>query len=112
MMQQTRDQFWKVVSICSCDFCVEQTYLKTADKRVGDVVLEEMAPLVVYAGPAPHVFVVVVRFTLVEDCCSDGPHDDAENEEANSEDGVVGSDFLSPIVAPSEVCNHNNNGHE
>jgi hypothetical protein len=89
-----------------------RAYLKTADERIRNVVLEEMASLVVYARPAPHVLVVVLRFALVEDCCSDGPHDDAEDEEANSEDGIVCGDFLGSIVTSLEVCNHDNHRHE
>jgi hypothetical protein len=90
----------------------KKAYLETADKRIGNVILEEMSPLVVHAGPAPHVFVVVLRFTLVEYRCTDCPHDDAEDEEANCEDGIVSCDFLGSIMASFEVCNHNNNGHD
>lgn len=35
-----------------------------------------------------------MRFTLVEDSGTDNPHDDAEDEESNGEDGVVCGDFL------------------
>ena len=86
-----------------------KTYLKTADERIGDVILEKMSSLVVYARPAPHVLVVVVRFALVEDRCSNGPHDDAEDEESNGEDSIVGCYFLGSIVATSEVGNHDDN---
>jgi hypothetical protein len=90
----------------------KKAYLETADKRIGNVILEEMSSLVVHARPAPHVFVVVLRFTLVENSGTDCPHDDAEDEKANGEDGIVSCDFLGSIMASSEVCNHNNDGHD
>jgi hypothetical protein len=71
-----------------------------------------MSSLIVYARPAPHVFVVVLRFALVEDSCADGPHDDAEDEETNGKDGIVSCYFFGSIVASSGVCNHNDNGHD
>jgi hypothetical protein len=90
----------------------KRAYLKTADKRIGNVILEEMSSLVVYARPAPHVFIVVLRFTLVEDSCADSPHDDAEDEETNSEDSIVSCYFFGPIMASSGVCNHDHDGHD
>lgn len=86
--------------------------LKTADKCIGDVIFEEMSALVVDTRPAPHVLVVVLRFTLVQYGCSHSPHDDAEDEESNGEDGIVGCHFLGSIMAASEVGNHNDNGHD
>jgi hypothetical protein len=90
----------------------ESAYLKTADKRIGDVFFEQVASLVVYARPAPHVLVVVLGFTLVENRCSNSPHDDAEDEETNSEDSVVGCHLLGSMVTSSCVGDHNNDRHE
>jgi hypothetical protein len=83
--------------------------LKTADKRVGNVIFEEVSSLVVNARPTPHVFIVVVRFTLIQNRGSNSPHDNAEDEESNGEDGVVSCHFLGSIVASSEVCDHDDN---
>lgn len=71
-----------------------------------------MSSLIVNAGPTPHIFVVVLRFALVEDSCSYSPHDDAENEEANGEDSIVSSHFLCSTMATSAVSDHDNDGHE
>ena len=70
-----------------------------------------MSPLVVYTGPTPHVFIIVLCFALVEDSCTYGPHDDAEDEETNGEDGVVGCHFLGPVMASSEVRDHDSDRH-
>ena len=87
-------------------------YLKAADEGVGDVILEKMSPFVVHARPTPHIFVVVLCFALVENSCSYCPHDDAEDEESNGEDGVIGSNFLCSMMATSAISDHNNDGHE
>jgi hypothetical protein len=87
-------------------------YLKTADKGVGDVILEEVSSLVVYARPTPHVLVVVLRFTLVKYGCTDGPHDDAEDKEPYSEDGVVSSDLFGSFVASFPVGDDDDDGHD
>jgi hypothetical protein len=88
-----------------------RTYLKTAHERVGNVIFEEVSSLIVNAGPTPHILVVVILFALIQDRGSNRPHDDAEDEESNGEDGVVGCHFLSSIVASSEVCDHDDNRH-
>lgn len=102
MMQQTRDQF------CSCQQCACKvdhgcTHLKTTDKTVRNVILEEVSSLVVYTGPTPHVFVVAIRFALVEDGGSNSPHDDAEHEKGNGKDGVIRGDFLCLSMASFPV---------
>lgn len=86
--------------------------LKSANKCIGNVVLEDMSSGIVYARPAPHVFVVVLRFTLIENGCSDSPHNDAEDEETNGEDSVVGGYFFGSIVTSSKVGNHNDDRHD
>ena len=91
---------------------VKLTNLKTADKAISNVILEKMSSLVVDARPAPHVLVVVLRFTLVEDCCTHGPHDDAEDEESNGEDGVVGGDLFGFPMASSPVGDDDDDGHD
>ena len=71
-----------------------------------------MTPLVVDARPAPHVFIVILRFALVEDSRTYSPHDDAEDEETDGEYGVVGCYFLGSIVTSSEIRNHNYDRHD
>ena len=79
------------------------TYLEATDEIVMDFVLEEGAALVVIASPSPHVLPVTVGFTCVEDDGSHDPHDGAEDEEADSEGGVVDSGFLCPVMTASPV---------
>jgi hypothetical protein len=98
--------------MCAHRFVWKKAYLKAANKRIRNVILEEMSSLVVHARPAPHVFVVVLCFTLVQNSSTNSPHDDAEDEEANGEDSVVSCYFFGPIVASSKVCNHDNDGHD
>lgn len=43
---------------------------------------------------------------MVEECGADGPHDDAENEETNGEDGVIGCDLLRSVVSFPRICDH------
>lgn len=78
-------------------------YLKTADEAIGNVILEKVTSFVVNTRPTPHVFVVVLRFTLVEDGCTYGPHNDAEDEEADGKDCVVGGHLLGSMVTSSPV---------
>ena len=78
-------------------------YLKTADEAIGNVILEKVTSLVVNARPTPHIFVVVLRFTLVEDGCTDGPHDDAEDEEADGKDCVVSGHLLGSMMTSSPI---------
>ena len=71
-----------------------------------------MSSLVVNTGPAPHVFVVVLRFTLVEDGSTDTPHDDAEYEECNSKDSVVSGNLFGSMVTSSPVGDDDEDGHD
>lgn len=86
--------------------------LQTADKAVGNVVLKEMSSFVVHAGPTPHVLVVVLGFALVEYSRTYGPHDDAEDEESDSKDSVVSSDFLCFPVTAFPVGDDDNDGDD
>jgi hypothetical protein len=49
---------------------------------------------------------------LIENCCTHSPHDDAEDEESDGEDGIVGGDFFGSVVATSTISNHDNNRHD
>lgn len=86
-------------------------YLKTADEAIGDVILEQMSSFVVYTRPSPHVLVIIGCFALIEDGCTNGPHDDAEDEESDGEDGVVSCDFLCAAVTSFPVGNNDDDGH-
>jgi hypothetical protein len=90
---------------------VISAYLKTADKGIGNVILEEMSSLVVHARPSPHVLVVVLPFTLVEDRGTYSPHDDAEDEESDSKDSVVSSNLFGSFVASFPVGDDDDNRH-
>ena len=70
-----------------------------------------MSSFVVDTRPTPHVLVVVLRFALIEYSCTHSPHDDAEDEESNGEDSIVGCDLFGAVVPSSEVCSHDRNRH-
>ena len=86
--------------------------MKTADKAISDIILKEVSSRVVDAGPAPHVFVVVPQFALIEDGGSNCPHDDAKYEEGHGKDGVVRGDFLGLVMASSPVGDDHNDRHD
>lgn len=88
------------------------THLKAADEGIGDIVLEEMSSFIVDARPAPHIFVVVLRFTLIEYCCTYSPHDDTEDEESNGEDSVVSGNLFGSVMAMSTVGDHDDDRHQ
>ena len=90
----------------------KSAYLKAADEAIRNIVLEKVSSLVVYAGPTPHVLVVVLRFALVESGCTHSPHDNAENEESDGEDCVVGGYLLCFVVPTSPIGDHYNDGHD
>lgn len=71
-----------------------------------------MSSLVVNAGPTPHVFVVVLRFALVEYGCTNTPHDDAKDEESNSKDSVVCRNLFSSMVTSSPVGDDDKDRHD
>lgn len=71
-----------------------------------------MSSLIVHAGPTPHIFVVVLRFALVESGGTDTPHDNTEYEECNSEDSVVSGDLFGSMVTSSPVGDDDDDGHE
>lgn len=82
------------------DAAYECPILKAAGESIGDIVFEEMTPLVIHARPAPHVLAIALGFALVEDTGANCPHDDAENEEGDGEYGVVsGHLFCSPVTS-------------
>lgn len=70
-----------------------------------------MSSLVVNARPAPHILVVVLRFTLVERGCTNTPHDDTEDEKPDSKDCVVRGNLFSPMMTSSPVGDDDEDGH-
>lgn len=80
------------------------TYLKSANQRIIHLVLKQLTPLVVDARPAPHILIIAVVLRALQDAGRDTPHHDAEDEEADSEDGIVHGRFLRSSVAASPVC--------
>jgi hypothetical protein len=88
------------------------TYLETADEIVRDIILEKSFACVVLAAPAPDVLAATIYFALVQDCCANTPHNDAEDEESNCECGVVDSDFLRSSVPASPVAIEDDHTHK
>lgn len=78
-------------------------YLKSANKSIINVFLEGLLSLSVFASPPPHIFGVAVLFAFIEYCSANGPHDDAEDKESNSEDSVVDCGLLRSPMASSPV---------
>lgn len=79
----------------------EDIYLKSADEGIVDVLLEEIFPFAILARPAPHVFTVAVPPAFIQYRCANCPHDNAEDEEPDSKDGVVDRGlFGSSVTAP------------
>jgi hypothetical protein len=79
------------------------THLKTAHQSIIDLLREESTAFVVHAGPAPDVFIVaIVPGTLKYTSC-ESPHDDVEDEEPNSEHGVVDGCLLGSVVSTTPV---------
>jgi hypothetical protein len=74
--------------------------------------LEELFPPVVLARPAPDVLALSTLFTSLQDTSADAPHDDAEDEEANRNDCIVNTDFLSPLVTTSPIAIKHHNRKE
>lgn len=65
--------------------------------------LEERFPPAVFTTPSPHVLRVAVSPGFIQYGGANGPHDDAEDEEADGEDSVVDSGFLGSSMTATEV---------
>ena len=78
-------------------------YLEPADEGIVYFVLEECAPLVIVASPAPHILAIAVCAAGVQHDGADDPHDGAEDEEADCEGGVVDRRLLRTVVAAAPV---------
>ena len=89
-----------------------ESYLKSASQIVRDVILEKSLASVVLAAPAPDILAITIRLALVQDCQTNSPHDDAEDEEAHSEGGVIDCDLLGPSVTTSVVTPEDNERHK
>ena len=90
----------------------ENAHLKPANQVIRNVVLEEFAPLVVLAAPAPHVLAIASLSALVENAGADAPHDNAEDEERDGKGGIVHSYLFSTSVATSPPRIKDAQGHE
>lgn len=106
-MQQIKDQDCRKVSKVKIDG-VSGAYLKSADQRIVHLVLKQLASLVVHARPAPHILISAGVLRTLKDTSSNAPHDDTEDEEANSKDGVIYSSLLRSSVAsfPVRIKDH------
>lgn len=79
------------------------TYLHAAYEVEIDLILVNIFPFPVLAGPAPNVLRVAVVSAMGENSSANGPHDDAEGEEGDGEESVIDCRLFSPSMAPSEV---------
>ena len=73
---------------------------------VVDVVLEELAAVIVLARPAPQVLPARVIAALDKNSSSDSPHDDGEDEGANSKYRPVYRQLLRAVVPTPPVRVH------
>lgn len=85
------------------DAADECPILHAADKGIANIVLEQFAPFIVFAAPAPYILPIAVVSATVQDCSTDSPHDDAESEEEDCKDGVIDGGFLGAFVTSSPV---------
>ena len=82
---------------------MKRTDLKSAHQRIVDFFLEQLAPGVVVARPAPEVLAVAVRSAALQNGGCDDPHDGVEDEEAERERGVVDGGLFGFAVTASAV---------
>ena len=107
IMIQIRDQFWVVVSDESRaerNWKEGCAYLKSAHKSVVDLVLEQLGAVVLHARPSPHVLVLAVIPTVLQDAGSQSPHDHADDEPADGEEGVVHAHLLGPPMSAAAIA--------
>lgn len=94
------------------DTADQRPVLETADQSVVDVVFEELAALVVLARPAPEVLTFTIILGALKNTGTDDPHDDAEEEPADGEHGVVDSDLFGSAVATTAVSKDDDNSKD
>ena len=76
-------------------------YLHSADEAIINIVTEDLLPLALFAGPAPHVLVLAMPFLLIQYGSANGPDDDTEEEESDGKNGVIYRSLLSaPMATP------------
>jgi len=108
-MMQIKVQFYVLSAIHADQLGRRIPYLETADKRVVDLLREELGAVVFNAGPSPHVLVTSVLSRVLEHSRGDSPHDHAEYEPTDSEHGVVDADLLRPLVTATAVTDKDRN---
>lgn len=86
-------------------------HLKPANKSVANIVMEQLASLVVIATPAPDILSITIRLAAVEDSRTNAPHDNTEGEECDGEDCVVNRCLLCSLVTASPICPYDSHGH-
>jgi hypothetical protein len=89
-----------------------ETYLKAADERVRNVVLEECSSLVVFAAPTPYILTISMCFTLIQNGSPYTPHDNTEDKEQDGKGRVVDGDFFSSPVTSSSITPKYDHAHE
>lgn len=78
--------------------------LETAEEGVVDLVVEELLPQVLVAGPTPHVLAAAVGFGGLVDGRGDDPHDHAQEKETDGEECAVEGHLLGAFMAAPEVA--------
>ena len=86
--------------------------MKPANQVIRDIVLEELAPLIILATPAPHVLSVAVLSTLIENAGANAPHDDAEDEKGNGKRCVVDGHLFGSFMATTPPSVEYTDGHD
>jgi len=86
--------------------------LKTANESIWNIVFKQLLSLVLLATPAPDILTTTVISALVENGCTNTPHDDTEDEESDCECGIVNCNFLSPPVTTFPVLIEDENAED
>jgi len=94
------------------DAADEGPVLKSANQIVRNSVLEESLASIVFATPSPDILASTVLFALVQDCSSNSPHDNAEDEKSDGKGSVVNCHFLSSAMTASPVSVKDDDAHE
>lgn len=83
MMAQTRPQSWDGLVWQIRKAWRRVTHLETAQKSVVNHIVVDLLTRILGAGPTPHVFAVTRGFRVLVDGCTNDPHNEAEEEEAD-----------------------------
>lgn len=74
--------------------------------------MEERFALVVFAAPSPDILTLSIGLALVQDSCSNTPHDDTKDKEKYGESSVIDGDLFGSVVTSSCVAPEDDETHE